>query len=112
MQRYLPTVLTAVAFGLASLAASAQGTTVAADAQVRAAADATAVETPAGTQAERKVSDRNCLRHTGSLIQARDRSGKRDCKPAVGRAYTRDDIDSTGATNIADALRRLDPAVY
>jgi hypothetical protein len=28
-----------------------------------------------------------------------------------GRAYDRDDIDRTGAVDLADALRRLDPSI-
>ncbi|RNF82664.1 hypothetical protein [Montanilutibacter psychrotolerans] len=57
--------------------------------------------------------DRNCLRHTGSrLIQREQKKGKRGCAPMNGRVYTREDIDRTGRTDIADALRVLDPAIH
>lgn len=65
------------------------------------------------------LSDRNCLRQTGSRIVARQNAraddlkdpGKRRCAPVSGRSYNRDDIDRTGQTNVADALRMLDPSV-
>ena len=67
--------------------------------------------------------DRFCLRETGSRITrhgprrtARDSgvrdSGARECVSAHGRTYTRDDLDRTGAIDIADALRRLDTSIY
>lgn len=57
--------------------------------------------------------DRNCLRHTGSrLIQREQKKGKRACAPVNGRVYTREDIDRTGRTDIADALRVLDPSIH
>jgi hypothetical protein len=72
----------------------------------------------------RDVRDHTCLSHTGSLItsaqnrqavrRARDQHAATvDVKCAdFGRAYTRDDIERTGAIDLADALRRLDPAVH
>ena len=66
--------------------------------------------------------DRNCLRQTGSRIVARanatrsasDRSDKRGqrCVAANGRVYSREDIERTGEIYLADALRKLDPAIY
>lgn len=62
--------------------------------------------------------DRNCLQQTGSHIGTastarRGKAGKApQCINASGRAYTRDDIDRTGATDVASALRMLDPAVH
>lgn len=65
------------------------------------------------------VSDHTCLRQTGSRIVAsanaradagKDKS-KRQCTSAPGRSYSREDIDRTGAVDLADALRRLDPSV-
>lgn len=55
------------------------------------------------------VDDRICLRETGTRIQRRDR--KDQCVNANGRSYTREDLDRTGDVNLADALRRLDPAI-
>jgi hypothetical protein len=45
-----------------------------------------------------------CVRETGSRIKP----SKDQCLQS-GRTYTRDDLDRTGATDAADALRRLDP---
>lgn len=61
--------------------------------------------------ATRDLNDRNCLKHTGTRISPRaDRNGRK-CANVVGRAYNRDDLNRTGAVDLADALRRLDPAV-
>ena len=79
---------------------------------------------PARTVAARD-NDTNCLRYTGSLIvasenQRNEREGsasdagaaKPKCNGSPGRSYTQDDIRRTGAIDLADALRRLDPAVH
>ena len=80
----------------------------------------------ANAQADAKkppVSDAYCLRHTGTRITSRtaDRAnanaataGKsRTCSNgAIGRAYTREDLDRTGDINLADALRKLDPSIH
>jgi len=85
-----------------------------------------ATDTTAATQADAKkppVSDAYCLRHTGTRITSRavDKAGanaatarkSRTCSNgAIGRAYTRDDLDRTGDINLADALRKLDPAIH
>ena len=61
--------------------------------------------------AVRELDDRNCLKQTGTRIAPRaDRNGRK-CANVVGRVYTRDDLDRTGAVDLADALRRLDPAI-
>ncbi len=74
--------------------------------------------------ATRDVRDHNCLRETGSLIAtAQNRRALRQARAkgdktvevkcaAYGRAYTQDDIRRTGAVDIADALRNLDPAAH
>ncbi|MGN6512319.1 MAG: hypothetical protein ACTHKZ_01925 [Lysobacteraceae bacterium] len=71
----------------------------------------------------RDVRDHTCLRETGSLIttsqnQRTLRTAQRSGQPTVevkcanfGRAYTQEDIRNTGASGLADALRRLDPSV-
>lgn len=70
-----------------------------------------------------QASDAYCLRHTGTRITSRaaDKAdanaataGKsRTCSNGViGRAYTREDLDRTGDINLADALRKLDPAIH
>lgn len=65
------------------------------------------------------VNDRNCLRSTGSLITASanaqaERKGRKGdrCANAIGRSYDRDDIERTGATDVAQALRMLDPSIH
>lgn len=110
-------LLAAVAFTAMAQAAEPQATP-AADTAVTAQAD-DAKRPPA--------SDAYCLRHTGTRITSRaadkaaDKAGanaatarkSRTCNNgAIGRAYTRDDLDRTGETDLADALRRLDPAIH
>src|SRR3546814_18952366 len=66
-----------------------------------------------GTEAsDAPVSDRNCLRHTGSYITASEnakarRAGKapEKCANAFGRAYDREDIERTGAMDVKQALQ-------
>lgn len=66
----------------------------------------------AGAAAQPKLSERHCLRETGSHVVARhDAKAPKPCNGLPGRAYTREDLDRTGHLNIADALRTLDPAV-
>lgn len=53
--------------------------------------------------------ERHCIRHTGTRLKVRDKNG---CiATAPGRSYSRDDIERTGETDVADALRRLDPSI-
>jgi hypothetical protein len=61
--------------------------------------------------------DRFCLQETGSLItRAHNRRNKSDadkeCAPVAGHSWSRRDIQSTGAFNMADALRQLDPSIH
>ncbi|MDO5611214.1 MAG: hypothetical protein Q4G62_10675 [Pseudomonadota bacterium] len=79
---------------------------------------------PSKQRAEANVSDRHCLRYTGSRITAdRERRRTRNpqsanqadtpaCAAVAGRAYSREDIERTGAVDLADALRRLDTAFW
>jgi len=74
--------------------------------------------------ATRDVRDHNCLRETGSRFttaqnQNTVRHARAQGDPTVdvqcagyGRAYTQDDIRSTGASNVSDALRQLSPIVH
>ena len=74
--------------------------------------------------ATRDVRDHNCLRETGSLITTaqnqralRRARAQKDATVEVkcanfGRAYTQEDIRNTGASGLADALRKLDPGVH
>ena len=70
---------------------------------------------------------RDCMRYTGSRIIASraDRKARADvdadekidkldrdgCVSANGRVYSREDLRRTGEVDIADALRKLDPAI-
>jgi hypothetical protein len=49
----------------------------------------------------------SCLK-TGSRIQLKDG----ECANVSGHAFTRDDLDRTGAISVEEALRRLDPTVF
>ncbi|MEO8306604.1 MAG: hypothetical protein ABI616_01020 [Pseudomonadota bacterium] len=52
-----------------------------------------------------------CDRVTGTAIRP---STKNDCKSSVQpyRVYTQDELQRTGESNIADALRKLDPIFH
>lgn len=122
MTRYLfASLLCGLAF-----AAGAQNATQEPAASATSDASATTTSTTAASQQrdlraenDRPLSDRNCLRETGSLIVAsqnaradrRKDPSERRCAPVHGRSYDRDDLDRTGQTNVADALRMLDPSV-
>lgn len=54
-----------------------------------------------------KPGDRNCLRHTGSLIPPK----KGECMPVVGRSYSGDELRRTGMQDNARALQMLDPSI-
>jgi len=67
-------------------------------------------------RAERAAAnERFCLRETGSRItasrDARTRGERDACINAGGRVYTREEIERTGAVDLQDALRRLDPSI-
>lgn len=77
--------------------------------------DAAATAQPAPNDEVAKkdeVTDRNCLKETGSRLVPRPDSKGRKCINATGRSYTKEDVDRTGAIDLKDALRRLDPAVH
>lgn len=71
-----------------------------------------AASAPASGKTEDKprLSEANCVRQTGSRIRQRD--AKTVCNGQPGRSYSKDDLDRTGHTNLADALRTLDPSVH
>ena len=78
-----------------------------------ASADAQATGNQASQQPTRaaqpiiKPGDRNCLRHTGSLIPPK----KGACMPVVGRSYSGDELRRTGTQDNARALQMLDPSI-
>jgi hypothetical protein len=108
-------LLASVLAGLA-FAASAQST-------VGVATQPTAHDDVHSNVTARDIRDHTCLSDTGSRItsiknQRARRAAQARKAPTVevhcasfGRAYDRDDIHGTGAIDLADALRRLDPAV-
>lgn len=116
--RNLATALAAVVFGM-SFGAFAQTGTTDAQAQVQVAstqADAAVAadaQVAANTDAVngKRTSNVGCVKETGTNIRPRDpKTGKALCI-GPGRSYSREQIDRTGQTDLADALRRLDPSV-
>lgn len=121
MKMHAKTLLAAAFLSLSCFAAQA------ADAAVDrpAANPANHADASKATLAQREI-EPNCLRYTGSLIiAAQNRRNERRaagsdaskasrpaCNGSPGQSYTREDIQRTGATNAADAIRRLDPAAW
>jgi hypothetical protein len=54
----------------------------------------------------RVAANEPCMK-TGSRIAVKDG----DCSPHPGRTYSREELDRTGAFDVAEALQRLDPAI-
>jgi len=106
-----------------ALTAALLGLVFAASAQTAAPAPPTDPQTadPASTETSAKqdkadakkdeLADRNCLQYTGSRLIRADSKGRK-CANATGRSYSKEDIDRTGALDLRDAIRRLDPAVH
>lgn len=114
MQRiFIFTVLFALCAG-----ANAQNASIASGAGAKAGSGVVSED---GKEREDAVTDRTCLRETGSRIRtstATDTRGsetdadRRGCLGANGRSYSRDDIRRTGEVDLGDALRRLDPSIH
>jgi hypothetical protein len=96
----------AITLVLSTLAFAASAQSAATDPAVRVEADSSQVTVVSGTEA---TNDRHCLRETGSHVVSKD---QKSCVSANGSSYTKEDIDRTGTTDLADALRRLDPSVH
>ena len=104
-------VLSFAAFTVSAQAVSTVALNTATQAQVDAEVTDETPLTAAEVQlAAQHDADRNCLRHTGTRIIPRDRSGKR-CIPQHGSVYTREDLDRTGEIDMGRALRRLDTSI-
>jgi hypothetical protein len=73
-------------------------------------ASAVACTTSPGTRTEPKAAavglDRTCIRDTATRIPLRPS----ECA-GLGRTYSGEDIQHTGATDVGQALRLLDPSV-
>ena len=109
MKRY---ALFAVTFGLAFAAAAQTAAPTASEpAPPQSSADTPAQAAPEKPSVKNDLADRNCLKETGSRVIRADSKGRK-CANATGRAYNRGDIDRTGAVDLKDALRKLDPAVH
>lgn len=71
--------------------------------------------TVAVSAADQKEADAFCLRQTGSHVRSITPKAHGDraveCASAPGRVYSREDIERTGATTTAQALRLLDPSI-
>lgn len=120
MKRVLLTSLLAACAFAASAQSTApapttSGSTAQAEVSTQLRTDGTTgANSQADTRAKAEV-DRNCLRQTGTRIRDRaatDGKGRKGCVAANGRVYTREDIDRTGQTDIAEALRQLDPSIH
>lgn len=63
-----------------------------------------------------RASERFCIQQTGSRIvanrNARSETERADCVAQGGRVYTREEIERTGSTDVAEALRQLDPRIF
>ena len=105
------TALLGLAFAAAAqTAAPAPAEPAAEPAVVTPAASAEQADALENLATRNLAEDRNCLRETGSRVIRADSKGRK-CVNAPGRSYTREDINSTGAVDLADALRRLDPSI-
>lgn len=96
MKRLMISLLGAFAFAAAAQTPTPAETPVQ-DAAITAHAEAT----------DKNVPDRLCLKQTGTRIPARSTRSNQRCT-AIGRSYSRSDIDGTGEVDLADALRKLD----
>lgn len=104
--RHASFILSLCLFGASAWAATPAETTAAPPV---APVEEPAAETAAAeTSKAVKPNDRYCLRQTGSRIPRKDKDG---CLPVAGRSYDAEDLRSTGATTVAEALERLDPSI-
>jgi hypothetical protein len=72
--------------------------------------------TPEQKEAQ-KQADMFCLRETGTHLKqittTKTHHSAVECATSSpGRTYSREDLERTGETNVADALRKLDPAIH
>jgi hypothetical protein len=113
----MATAFAAVVLGVCAFGASAQ--TVSTDAQAQAQVAPAQVDATVSADAKatpddaaiKRASNVGCVKDTGTNIRPRDpKTGKALCI-GPGRSYSREQIDRTGQTDLADALRRLDPSV-
>lgn len=102
-------ILAAAIFSV-SMLANAQGADVAttAAAEPEKAAEVENIQIHSGMVIV-KDEKSGCVKHTGTrLNKSRDKNG---CNGEPGRSYSKDDLDSTGANSVGEALERLDPSI-
>lgn len=99
---------------LCTVACAAPQQKVESSAAVPAASPAPAAEVSSDAT---RMAERYCVRSTGSRIVSRQRKTEsaedfdKRCLAYNGRVYTREDIERTGEVDLAEALRKLDPAI-
>jgi hypothetical protein len=93
-------------FSVSARAEETKKTTVAAEPEDT--SEVIEIKADAAKTEKTKLSDRNCIRYTGSHLARRE---KDQCTGAVGRSYDREDIERTGEVDIGRALERLDPSI-
>lgn len=100
----------------ATFTAAAQSATTTAEvaidtqsAEVASKSDAVPVNNMESEKKMHAGKERLCPRDTGTRIVANADKAKR-CS-TFGRVYTSDDLQRTGAADIGDALRKLDPSI-
>lgn len=64
------------------------------------------------TQSRSERADRAARKDKDSAVDRVDELGRDGCVSASGRAYSRSDLERTGEVDIADALRKRDPAIH
>jgi hypothetical protein len=101
MKRLMISLLGAFAFAAAAQTPTPADAPPVQDEAITAKVDAT----------DKNVSDRLCLKQTGTRIPARATSSGQRCT-AIGRVYSRSDINGTGEVDMADALRKLDTSIH
>lgn len=84
-------------------------------------------DAPRNVAAEETLAERDarvdCIRYTGTRIVRKrpeqktgvdkvDELDRDDCVAVGGRVYSQEDLRRTGKTDVADALRMLDPAIH
>ncbi|WP_454829753.1 hypothetical protein [Pseudoxanthomonas wuyuanensis] len=112
MKRLVPlsllSVLCAAAFAVSAQTSAPEPAATAQPVPATAAEPGAAEDAIAEDKAKR-ISDTHCVRETGTRITRRSDQGR--CNNLPGRSYSKEDIDRTGHTDLADALRTLDPAI-
>ena len=108
--RFIPALAAALLMPLGALAADAPTPDAQskAEAQVETKADAKAAKTARAQKAKAKETE---CEATASRIQ-RNKAGECWKSTQPSRTITKDELDSTGETDVGEALKRLDPRFH